>query len=136
MCCIYLWCRLCTQKFDKLNFLKTGLKSKFGVNPYFFPHELYLYITRFGSDFRGDRIRCDTGQVFVFVFLSVGRFLKNNPLSTKTVYTCTWKVRKLWRSSKRGRSRRRRAIDNIIYGRAVLRLSRSRVSEQSKFLGC
>ena len=32
------------QKFSKLNFVKTGLKCKFGVNPYFFSHELCLYI--------------------------------------------------------------------------------------------
>ena len=31
----------------KLNLVKTGLKFKFGVNPYFFSHELCLYITRF-----------------------------------------------------------------------------------------
>ena len=36
-------------KFGKLNFVKTGLKSKFGVNPQSFSHELCLYITRFSS---------------------------------------------------------------------------------------
>ena len=34
----------------QLNFVKTGLKFKFGVNPQFFSHELCLYITKF---FRG-----------------------------------------------------------------------------------
>ena len=31
----------------KLNFVKTGLKFEFGVNPQSFSHELCLYITRF-----------------------------------------------------------------------------------------
>ena len=33
----------------KLNFVKIGLKFKFGVNPQSFSHELCLYITRFRS---------------------------------------------------------------------------------------
>ena len=31
---------VCMQKFGELNFVETGLKSKFGVNPQFFSHEL------------------------------------------------------------------------------------------------
>ena len=37
------------QKFGELNFIKTGLKFEFGVNPQYFSHELCLYITRFAS---------------------------------------------------------------------------------------
>ena len=40
------------QKFGELNFVKTGLKCKFGVNPQSFSHELCLYITRFAMTFR------------------------------------------------------------------------------------
>ena len=39
-----IWCRLNSVK---LNFVKTGLKFEFGVNPQSFSHELGLYITRF-----------------------------------------------------------------------------------------
>ena len=42
-----LWCMLVCRNSVKLNFIKTGLKPKFGINPYFFSHELCLYITRF-----------------------------------------------------------------------------------------
>ena len=44
-----LWCRLVCRNFVKLNLVKTGLKSKFGVN---FSHELCLYITRFSREAR------------------------------------------------------------------------------------
>ena len=37
----------------ELNFVKTRLKCKFGVNPQFFSHELCLYITRFYLNERG-----------------------------------------------------------------------------------
>ena len=40
------------QKLRKLNLVKTGLKSKFGV---IFSHELCLYITRFGAPRAGKR---------------------------------------------------------------------------------
>ena len=42
-----LWCRLVCINSVELNFVKTGLKFKFGVNPQSFSHELCLYITRF-----------------------------------------------------------------------------------------
>ena len=42
-----LWCTLVCRNSVKLNFVKTGLKFKFGVNPQSFSHELCLYITRF-----------------------------------------------------------------------------------------
>ena len=44
-----LWCRLVCRNTVELNFVKTGLKFKFGVNPQSFSHELCLYITRFYS---------------------------------------------------------------------------------------
>ena len=49
MCCILSGVGLHAEirKFGELNFVKTGLKSKFGVNPQFFSHALCLYITRF-----------------------------------------------------------------------------------------
>ena len=48
MCCIVsLWCRLVCRNSVELNFVKIGLKSKFGVNLQSFSHELCLYITRF-----------------------------------------------------------------------------------------
>ena len=43
----YSQVQACMQKFGELNFVKTGLKSKFEVNPQSFFHELRLYITRF-----------------------------------------------------------------------------------------
>ena len=51
MCCILAGaaCRLVCRNSVKLNFVKTGLKCKFGVNPQSFSHELRLYITRFFS---------------------------------------------------------------------------------------
>ena len=42
-----IWCRLVCRNSVELNFVKTGLKCKFGVNPHSFSHELCLYITRF-----------------------------------------------------------------------------------------
>ena len=42
-----LWCTLVCRNSVKLNFVKTGLKFEFGVNPQSFSHELCLYITRF-----------------------------------------------------------------------------------------
>ena len=50
-----LWCTLVCRNSVKLNFVKTGLKFEFGVNPQSFSHELCL-ITRFGSTiaFLGD----------------------------------------------------------------------------------
>ena len=35
-----LWCRLVCRNSVKLNFVKTGLKFEFGVNPQSFSHEL------------------------------------------------------------------------------------------------
>ena len=52
ICLHTLWCRLVGRNSVELNFVKTGLKSKFGVNPQFFSHELCLYITRFQSSDR------------------------------------------------------------------------------------
>ena len=46
MCCISGVGFVC-RKSVELNFVKTGLKCKFGVNPQSFSHELCLYITRF-----------------------------------------------------------------------------------------
>ena len=43
------WCTLVCRNSVKLNFVKTGLKFQFGVNPQSFSHELSLYITRFGT---------------------------------------------------------------------------------------
>ena len=40
-----LWCTLVCRNSVKLNFVKTGLKFEFGVNPQSFSHELCLYIT-------------------------------------------------------------------------------------------
>ena len=40
----------------ELNFVKTRLKFKFGVNLQSFSHELCLYITRFGGDRRVKKI--------------------------------------------------------------------------------
>ena len=45
-----LWCTLVCRNSVKLNFVKTGLKFEFGVNPQSFSHELCLYITRFPTD--------------------------------------------------------------------------------------
>ena len=42
-----LWCTLVCRNSVKLNFVKTGLKFEFAVNPQSFSHELCLYITRF-----------------------------------------------------------------------------------------
>ena len=47
-----LWCRLECRNSVKLNLVRTGLKSKFGVNRNFFSHELCLYITRFVTSIR------------------------------------------------------------------------------------
>ena len=49
MCCILAGaaCRLVCRNSVELNFVKTGLKCKFGVNPQLFSHELCLYTTRF-----------------------------------------------------------------------------------------
>ena len=44
-----IWCRLNSVK---LNFVKTGLKFEFGVNPQSFSHVLCLYITRFPPGWR------------------------------------------------------------------------------------
>ena len=46
MCCILSGVGLHAE-IRELNFVTTGLKSKFGVNPQFFSHEQCLYITRF-----------------------------------------------------------------------------------------
>ena len=35
-----LWCRLVCRNAVELNFVKTGLKCKFGLNPQSFSHEL------------------------------------------------------------------------------------------------
>ena len=49
-----LWCKLvCRLNTVKLNFVKTGLKFKFGVNPQSFSHALCLYITTFGGVLAG-----------------------------------------------------------------------------------
>ena len=37
-------CRLVCRNLVELNFVKTGLKCKFGVNPQSFSHELSLYV--------------------------------------------------------------------------------------------
>ena len=42
-----LGCTLVCRNSVKLNFVKTGLKFEFWVNPQSFSHELCLYITRF-----------------------------------------------------------------------------------------
>ena len=47
-----LWCRLVCRNSVELNFVKTGLKCKLGVNPQSFSHELCLYITRFVIAYR------------------------------------------------------------------------------------
>ena len=49
-----LWCTLVCRNTVELNFVKTGLKFKFGVNPQSFSHELCPYITRFSSCSRAD----------------------------------------------------------------------------------
>ena len=43
------WCRLVRRNSVELNFVKIGLKFKFGVNSQSFSHELCLCITRFRS---------------------------------------------------------------------------------------
>ena len=54
------WCRLVCRNSVELNFVKTGLRSKFGVSPQFFSHEVCLYITRFIFRQRSS-VRCACG---------------------------------------------------------------------------
>ena len=49
------WCRLVCRNSVELNFVKTGLRSKFRVNPQFFSHELCPYVTRFFLSWRHSR---------------------------------------------------------------------------------
>ena len=47
-----LWCRLVCRNSVKLNLAKTGLKSKFGVNPYFFSWAMSVH-----NEIPGDNAR-------------------------------------------------------------------------------
>ena len=53
MCLHTLWCRLVCRNSEELDFVKTRLKCKFGVNQQSFSHELCQYIMRFYLNERG-----------------------------------------------------------------------------------
>ena len=60
-----IWCRLVCRNSVGLNFIKTGLKCKFGLNPQSFSHELCLYITRFYENYSRSPCNrsCGCGQL-------------------------------------------------------------------------